>query len=383
MRIAIMGSSSCFDSDICVIHGLQKKGIKLLYFFRMKGLANPLFRLENNYPYGIIPASGIKEMQMYNNYIDLNDLFMISAPGLRYRSPRLLWLYLKVMWRIKKYNPDLIHHSWPWTRTPAIVYFLRKKKTMFVHDPLPHSSHDDMVQEKYRRIGFKKADKLILLNNKTIAEFCTRYSIPESKIALSHLCVFDYLEQIPYINPNVKEKYILFFGQIASYKGVDLLLRAMKTVHIKHPDWKLIVAGGGSMYFDISEYEQLNYIEIRNYFIDMPELIGLIKSCEFVVAPYRDATQSGILNNALSLSKPVIVTNVGNFADEVENGITGVVIPPNNIDALCGSINRMIESPEMRNQMSNEIKTAWRNENNNDIIINKLIDIFKSVSLMR
>lgn len=379
MRIVIMGSSSCFDSDICVIHGLQKKGIKLLYFFRMKGMANPLFRLENNYPYGIIPASGIKEMQMYNNYIDLNDLFMISAPGLRYRSPRLLWLYLKVMWRIKKYNPDLIHHSWPWTRTPAIVYFLRKKKTMFVHDPLPHSSHDDMVQEKYRRIGFKKADKLILLNNKTIAEFCTRYSIPESKIALSQLCVFDYLEQIPYINPNIKEKYILFFGQIASYKGLDLLLPAMKRVHERHPDWKLVVAGGGKFYFDISEYENLDYIEIRNQFIDMPDLVGLIRNCEFAVAPYRDATQSGILNNAFSLSKPMIVTDVGNFTDVVKNGITGIVIPPNSIDELFDAMNMMIEHPMKRQRMSESILKEWKYKNDNNIIIDGLVDIFQKM----
>jgi glycosyltransferase involved in cell wall biosynthesis len=39
---------------------------------------------------------------------------------------------------------------------------------------------------------------------------------------------------------------------------VDLLLEAMKKVHEKHPNWRLVVAGGGKMYFDISEYEKLD-----------------------------------------------------------------------------------------------------------------------------
>lgn len=379
MKLVIMGSSSCLDSDICIIHGLQKKGVKFIYFFRMKGLINPLFKLNDYYPYGIIPAKDIKEMYIYKNYINLDDLYMISAPGLRYRSPKLFWLYLKVMWMIKNYNPDFIHHTWPWTRTPAIVYYLHKKITMLVHDPLPHSSHDDTVQEKYRRIGFKKADKLILLNDKTIEEFCERYSIPKQKIALSQLCIFDYLENIPYNDPHIDRKYVLFFGQIASYKGLDILFPAMKRVHERHPDWKLVIAGGGKFYFDISEYENLDYFDIRNYFIDIPDLVGLIRNCEFVVAPYRDATQSGILNNALSLSKPMVVTDVGNFSDVVRNGVTGIVISPNSIEKLYEAMNDMIEHPMLRQQMSDSITTKWKNTIDNDMIIDGLINIFKKM----
>ena len=379
MKISIIGSSSCFDSDICIIHGLQNKGIEFRYYFRMSGLVNPLFRLKKFYPYGIIHATEIEEMFIYKNYINLEDLYMISAPNLRFRSPKLLWLYLKVMWRIHKYNPDMIHHTWPWCRTPAILYLLRKKKSMFVHDPLPHSSHKDMVQEKYRRIGFRKADKLILLNDKTVNEFCVRYSIPKSKIALSQLCIYDYLSYVPAIKPSINEKYILFFGQIASYKGVDLLMQAMKEVHPQHPDWKLVVAGGGKFYFDISEYENLDYIEIRNYFIDMPELIGLIKNCEFVVAPYRDATQSGILTNALSLSKPVIATDVGNFTDIVDDGNTGVIIPPCDVLSLSNAMLNMIKNPNTIKMMSYNIDNVWKKKQNNEEVMKRLIEIFCSV----
>lgn len=379
MKLSMLGSSACFDSDICYIRGFQRQGVELQYFFRMNGRINPLFKLQKKYPIGVIPATEIEEMQIYKNYIDLRSVFLINAPGLQFRSPRLLWLYLKVMRKIMNFNPDVVHHTWPWTRTPAITYLLLKKKSMLVHDPLPHSSHDDIIQEKYRKFGFKMADKLILLNDKTTEEFCQRYNVSSSKIAYTQLCVFDYLDYVPSIPPNETRKYLLFFGQIASYKGLDLLLEAMKQVHSVHPDWKLIVAGGGKMYFDISEYQNQDYIEFRNRFIDIPELVGLIRNCEFAVAPYRDATQSGILNNALSLNKPMIVTDVGNFTDLVHDGVTGYVVPPGNVEELTAAINKLIEHPDVRRRMSESIVTEWRDSINNDTIA---VNLLKEIKML-
>lgn len=379
MKISILGSSACLDSDICYIRGFQQQGVELQYFFRMSGMINPLFKLHKKYPIGIIPATEVEEMQIYKDYVDLQSIYLISAQGLKFRSPRLLLLYIKVMRMIMKFNPDVVHHTWPWTRTPAITYLLPKKKSMLVHDPLPHSSHDDVIQEKYRKFGFKKADKLILLNDKTTEEFCKKYNVASSKIGFTQLCVFDYLDYVPYIPPNETKKYLLFFGQIASYKGLDILLEAMKQVHLVHPEWKLIVAGGGKMYFDTSEYANLDYIEFRNRFIDIPELVGLIKHCEFAVAPYRDATQSGILNNALSLNKPMIVTDVGNFTDLVKDGVTGYVVPPCDVKSLASAINKMIENPNLRRKMSESIIKEWRDTIKNNIITENLLNEIKQL----
>lgn len=210
MKIAMMGSDYCLDTDICIIHGLQKRGMKIAYFFCMRDLANPLFKLKDYYPSGIIPAKDIKEMQIYKDYINFDDLYMISAPGYRFRNSKFFLLYFKAMLRIIRFSPVQIHHTWPWTGTPAITYFLPYKKTMFVHDPLPHSSDTNNVYEKYRRLGYKIADKLILLNNKTTNEFCERYNVPLDKIAFSQLCIFDYLRYIPSVKVEIKEKYLLF-----------------------------------------------------------------------------------------------------------------------------------------------------------------------------
>ena len=379
MKLTLIGSEASLDTDICLIKGLQEHGVDFKYYFRFSRLISPLFRINKPYPNGIICAKEISELQTYKDYIDLSNVFVISSYKLRFRNPKLILLYIKLFFKILFDNPDFIHFIWPQTRTPALLYFLPKKIVMTVHDPLPHSSHKNPVIEKYRRIGFKRADKLILLNNKTTEEFKQRYNINDSKIAFNRLGIFDYLDIVPFIAPQITSKYILFFGQIASYKGLEFLLPAMEEVHKKHPDWKLIVAGGGKMYFDVSKYERFDYLEIRNYFVDIPELVGLIKGCEFVVAPYKDATQSGILTNALSLSKPVIATDVGNFADIVDDGHTGLIIPPCDVNSLANAMLNMIENPDTIKRMSNNIDNVWKKKQNNEEVTKRLIEIYRSV----
>ena len=344
----------------------------------MRETVGPLFKLKKQYRCGIIPASEIEEMQTYKYYIDLSNVYMISALNLRFRSPKLIWLYIKLLISLFKYNPDVVHYTWPQIRTASLLYLLRKKVIMTVHDPLPHSCYKNMVIEKYRKIGFKRADCLILLNKNMTKEFCERYNIDEKKIFYSKLGCFDYLDNYPVQTYRSSQKYILFFGKILSYKGLEFLMPAMVEVHKKHPDWMLIIAGGGKFYFDISDYEKLDYIEIRNHFIDMSELVSLLKGCEFAIAPYKDATQSGLLLNAFSLNKPMVVTNVGNFPDMVSEGENGYIVPPCEIAPLVQAINSMIENPNIREEMSKNINNQWRSNQNWKKIVDGLLEIYKS-----
>ena len=78
------------------------------------------------------------------------------------------------------------------------------------------------------------------------------------------------------------------------------------------------MAGGGKFHFDVSEYEALDYIGIRNRFIPDDEMVALIKNCAFMVCPYTDATQSGVIMSAFAFNKPVIATDVGGLPEMVK-----------------------------------------------------------------
>ncbi len=126
-------------------------------------------------------------------------------------------------------------------------------------------------------------------------------------------------------------RYILFFGFIRKYKGLDLLLEAMALVH--DDNIKLIVAG--EFYEDKEEYIAIikkhglhNKIIMADEYIPKEDVKFYFSASDLVVQPYRDATQSGVTQIAYSFNKPMLVTNVGGLPEIVTHQKSGYVVEP-------------------------------------------------------
>lgn len=151
------------------------------------------------------------------------------------------------------------------------------------------------------------------------------------------------------------EPTILFFGFIRAYKGLDILLKAMKiltdeskTKNIVLP--KLLIAG--EFYGDKEKYfsliKELNIerqLILRTDFIPDSEVRYYLSAADFVIQPYRDATQSGVTPLAYHFEKPMLVTNVGGLPDMVPNEKVGVVVHPDEMHVAQG-IERLYELGE-------------------------------------
>src|SRR5690606_14797473 len=112
------------------------------------------------------------------------------------------------------------------------------------------------------------------------------------------------------------QRYLLFFGFIRKYKGLDILLKAMADERIKNAGIRLIIAG--EYYGDQAYYEQLmddlgirGRLHLFTEFIPNEDVKYYFSAADCVVQPYRTATQSGISQIAYHFEKPMIVTNVG------------------------------------------------------------------------
>ena len=128
-------------------------------------------------------------------------------------------------------------------------------------------------------------------------------------------------------------KYILFFGFIREYKGLDLLIKAFADERFRQLPVKLLVAGefyvDGKPYLDLIEELGLKeFIVLRTEFIENHEIVNYFCACDIVAQPYKDATQSGVTQIAYHFEKPMLTTNVGGLSEMVPDGIVGYVVNP-------------------------------------------------------
>lgn len=128
-------------------------------------------------------------------------------------------------------------------------------------------------------------------------------------------------------------RYVLFFGFIRDYKGLDLLLDAMADNRLKELGVKLIVAG--EFYGDPKPYmEQIERLGIadrvvlKTDFIPDHEVNRYFCAADMVAQPYKSATQSGVTQIAFHFEKPMLVTRVGGLPEIVPDGKVGFVVEP-------------------------------------------------------
>lgn len=127
--------------------------------------------------------------------------------------------------------------------------------------------------------------------------------------------------------------YLLFFGFIRAYKGLDILLEAFADARVAALPVKLIMAG--EFYEDAAPYDALierHQLESRlvraTDFIPNEKVVDYFCAADLVVQPYKAATQSGVSQIAYHFERPMLVTDVGGLAELIPDGVVGYVVPP-------------------------------------------------------
>lgn len=163
--------------------------------------------------------------------------------------------------------------------------------------------------------------------------------------------------------------YVLFFGFIRSYKGLDLLLDAMADPRIAQRDIRLIVAG--EFYGDPKPYmEQIERLGIADRiklctdFIPDSQVNRYFCAADLVAQPYKSATQSGVTQIAFHFEKPMLVTDVGGLAEIVPDGKIGYVVQPDAhqiADAIVRYYDEQREAPFTEAVRHEKQKYSWDN----------------------
>ena len=358
MKTAYLGKMQLSDIDLSYLNEAQKQQ-DVTYFVEVnpRFMQGPAYGFKTLYPHtGIFLATeAYPELARFSNFIDTGKFYVVNTPG-RLWVLKSFWTHLLLTLFLLRRRFDVIHLVWPPNIYEAALYLLRRRMVLTVHDPFVHTGNDSFVVRMRRKAAFSLVPKLIILNKPQRQPFISHYRLKAERVHNGIIGCYTSLRTIqPDLSTLPDGAYILFAGKVSPYKGLDYLLPAMRLVHDECADCRLVVAGGGKYHFDLSPYRLLPYIDIRNRFIPEEELVALISHARFVVCPYTDATQSGVVMSAFAFNRPVIATNVGGLPEMVKDGRYGIVVRERDTGALAQAIVRLWTEEETAGSCSQHI----------------------------
>lgn len=365
MKIAYIGKIQLSDADLSYLNSAQKlSDITYIMEVTPRFMKGPAYNIGKIYPHsGVFKATeAYPEFEKYSRIIDVDKFYVVNTCG-KFWQLKAFWTNFLLLLFLIRNKFDVIHLTWPANVYEFIIYMLKRKIILTVHDPFPHTGLDTRIVRLRRKVAFRCVPHFIILNKAQREKFLSFYHLPSSAVIDSRLSCYTYLNMVEQDMTTVPEqKYILFAGKISKYKGVEYLLEAMKKVHDTFPDIKLVIAGGGKYHFDISEYAALPYIDIRNRFIPDEELVALMNKTQFMVCPYTDATQSGVIMSSFTFGTPVIATRVGGLPEMLGNGKYGMLVKEKDTDALYQGICSLLSDEEQLADYRKEIAKDYTSD---------------------
>lgn len=244
--------------------------------------------------------------------------------------------------KIKNENADLVLvRYWLPFMGPCLGTLLRiirknkKSKIIAITDNV--IPHEKRIGDKlFTQYFLKAADAFLCMSKQVLNDLKTFTS--KTAIYTVHPLYDNYGEVLPKATAQEQlglksdKKYLLFFGFIRAYKGLDILLEALKDERLKALE--LIIAGefyGDEAHYRalIDKYQLNERVHLYTSFIPNQEVRYYFCAADLVVQPYKTATQSGITQIAYAFEKPMVLSNVGGLAENVAHAKVGYVAEPN------------------------------------------------------
>ena len=246
---------------------------------------------------------------------------------------------------IRKASPDLLICCY-WMSFFAPAYGLvsrmaqRNGKTKciaLVHNMIPHEP--SILDKLFAPYFVKSQNGFVALSDSVVGDIDRLDKIGKPKTFSPHPIYDHYGERMTKteackaLNLPSEKDYMLFFGLVRAYKGLDLLLEAFGQVKDQLPDVQLIIAG--EFYEDEEKYRAQianlglkERVIVRNEFIPDGDLRKYFGASDLIVQPYKTATQSGVTQVAFHFEKPMLVTNVGGLGEIVHDHKMGYACEP-------------------------------------------------------
>jgi glycosyltransferase involved in cell wall biosynthesis len=283
--------------------------------------------------------------------------------GLVRRSVRVLAYYARLIGYAVTARPGIFHILWNnkfelFDRTALMVWYrlLGKKIVFTAHNvnARARDGGDSFLNRATLRFQYRRCDHIFLHTEKMKAELVAGYGVPADRVTVIPFGLNSTVPDTALTGADARrrlglgerDKVLLFFGNIAPYKGVEYLVAAFLQAAGRHPDWRLVIAGrpkGGETYWaglqaQIAASPLRDKFVLKIEFVPDEETEVYFKAADVLILPYTHIFQSGVLFLGYNFGLPVLAADVGSLKDEIIEGRTGGVFPARDAAGLARAL---------------------------------------------
>lgn len=265
--------------------------------------------------------------------------------SLRFQHPSSPFLSLGLARQLRRGRYDLVHFVGNDLKQVQIKCALGRMPCVHsIHDYRGHSGERSAVAEWLNRALARRAS--VIAHSRNVGDLISE-EYPRGKVTVVPFGPLDVYRQFTRARSGAAPPgYALFFGRVSPYKGVPALVEAARLAHRRDATFRLVVAGAGASPGEGGVAERTPAITWRSGYLSPSALAGLVEGSAFVVCPYTDASQSGVVMTAYAFGKPVLATRVGGLDEAVMHEQTGYLVPPGDVPALAEALLLLHQDPD-------------------------------------
>jgi glycosyltransferase involved in cell wall biosynthesis len=341
------------------------------------------------------------------NFLNLRGDQSTDAPFAQ-KTLRILTYYFRLLVYAATAKPKLFHVLWNnkfeyFDRTVLMAYYraLGRRVVMTVHNvnAAKRDGRDSALNRLTLRAQYSLCDHLFVHTQGMRDDLCREFGISAKRISVIPFGINNTIpvsgmthhEARRALGLGLAEKVALFFGQIAPYKGLEYLLDAVPLLAREVDAFRLLVAGkmkaGNDSYWRaiherMTRPEVYPHLSARIEHIPDEEVERYFKASDVLIIPYTSIYQSGVPFLAYSFGLPVIATDVGMLRNDIIEGVTGMICPPRNPDAIVRAMTAFFcgEMYRKRDSLNQTIRQVANERHSWTTVASITVDVYKNVS---
>jgi glycosyltransferase involved in cell wall biosynthesis len=248
-------------------------------------------------------------------------------------------------------NPDVVvmtmnsPFAWPFIRALQ----RRGLRVVYIaHDAEPHpGDYAATWQRVTQDLLIKGADRVVTLSKSVTQRLAERIPASASKTSVIPLESIYPTKQTHLPDRHLVDEPVrlLFYGRLLPYKGLDLLVQALQPLKTD-PRWRLTIAGSGPLEAEVRRaLAHWSQVDLEHGWITDERTAELFSSHHLLLCPYTEASQSGVIAEALSWAMPSLVMPSGALPEQVGHGAAGLIAQPGDAEGFGRTLQSVLDHP--------------------------------------